>query len=1050
MKGIISWFADNHVAANLLMMFLILAGVVTGGNTKIEVFPEFSLDRISITAVYPGASPEEVEDAIIRKIEESVAGLAGIKRIDSTAKEGIAAIVIEVIKDWDVKELLDEVKSEVDRITTFPKEMEKAVVRELTRRSQVINVAVYGEAPESTIKFITEKIKDDITNLPGITLAELFGIRTGEIHVDISEKTLRKYNLTLGMVAEAIKKSSLDLPAGSVKTEEGEILVRTKGRKYDAGEYDTVPVITRPDGTRVTLGMIATINDGFEDVDLVTQFQGKPAAVIQVFRVADQNALDVVAATRAYIDEIRPSLPEGVDIGFFKDQSVVLKGRIKLLLTNMLYGLVLVSLILAVFLNIKLAFWVTLGIPISFLTGMWLLPQFDVSINMISLFAFIMVLGIVVDDAIIIGENVYKKMEQGLPTIEAAKKGAREMGMPVLFAVLTTIAAFYPLLMGTGNMGKVMRNIPIVVIVVLVGSLVESLFILPAHLARTRHVEKLTEKKTGRIPGMLQNFIGGPYKNAISFCVKWRYITMASAFLLLFLAIGTLKGGFLKFTFMPVVESDEIVCSLTMPSGTPFEHTTKIAWDLEKKAREVISEADKNRHNDAPSLFEHSVTFVGMHMAGRGPGAKGDDVSGNLAQITIQLLDGEQRDVSAALLASKWREKAGIIPGAESITFQSVLFSPGNPIEVHLSMEDHDQLVSAAAELKQELGNYPGVFDISDSFLSGKQEIQLNLKESAESLGLTLSDLALQVRNAFYGAEALRVQRGKDEVKVMVRYPASERKSVDNIEEMRIRTPGGAEVPFRDVAEVTVKQGYASIERAQRRRVIKVYADVDESMTNANDVRKNLSENSLVKLKENYPGLRYDMEGQGKEQEESMADVKNGFIISLFIIYALLAVPFKSFSQPFVVMSAIPFGIVGALLGHIIMGFNLSILSMFGIVGLTGVVVNDSLVLIHAINQLRDEGESIGNAVIRAGMMRFRAIILTSLTTFAGLFPMILEKSYQAKFLIPMAISLGFGVLFATGITLLIIPCGYVVLMDILMIKERFIHKLLFLAKSKG
>ena len=1037
MKGLIAWFADNHVAANLLMVFLILAGIVTGTHIKIEVFPEFSMDRISITAIYPGASPEEVEDAVIRKIEENIAGLAGIKRIDSLAKEGIASVVIEVIKDWDVKELLDEVKSEVDRITTFPKEVEKAVVREITRRSQVINVAVYGDAPEASIKYLAEKLKDDITNLPGITLAELFGVRTGEIHVDISEYTLRRYNLTLGRVANIIKASSLDLPAGSIKTDSGEILVRTKGRKYLADEYDAIPVITHPDGTLVTLGMIATIREGFEDVDLIAQYQGKPAAIIQIFRVADQNALDVVNETKAYIDSVRHTLPEGIDVGFFQDQSVILKSRIQLLLKNMLFGLALVSFILAMFLNIKLAFWVTLGIPISFLTGLWLLPQCDVSINMISLFAFIMVLGIVVDDAIIIGENIYRKMEQGFGPFEAARKGAAEMGIPVLFAVLTTIAAFYPLLMGTGNMGKVMRNLPLVVILVLIGSLVESLLILPAHLAGAKLGQTSDRTLSGRIGKFLQYIIGGPYKRLVTFCVTWRYATFATAFLMLFISIGIIKGGWLKFTFMPVVESDEIICTLTMPAGTPFETTTRIAWDLEKKARDVISSHDRRRPKDAPSLFEHSVTLVGIHLAGHGPGAKGEDVSSNLAQISIQLLDGEHRDVSAALLASQWREAAGVIPNAEAVTFQSVLFRPGNPVEVHLSLDDHETLLKASEDLKNALSQYPGVFDISDSFLSGKQEIQLDLTPSAHSLGITLSDLALQARHAFYGAEALRIQRDKDEVKVMVRFPEAERKSLENMDRMRIRTADGMEVPFLEVADVHVKTGYASIERAQRRRVVKVYADVDESITNADEIRTNVEQNVIADLKNRYPGLRYSMEGQGKEQKESMADVRRGFLIALFVIYALLAVPFKSFTQPLVVMTAIPFGIVGAILGHLMMGFNLSILSMFGIVGLTGVVVNDSLVLIHAINRLRQEEKKVEDAVIKAGMLRFRAIILTSLTTFAGLFPMILERSLQAQFLIPMAISLGFGVLFATLITLLIIPSGYMILEDLLSIRNR-------------
>ncbi|MGD8437654.1 MAG: efflux RND transporter permease subunit [Syntrophobacterales bacterium] len=473
MKGAVAWFAENHVAANLLMLFLLLAGAVTGLTTKLEIFPETSLDTISITMQYPGASPAEVEEAIVRRIEEKVAGLAGIKRIDSVAREGLATVSIEVMNDWDLQELLDEVKAEVDRITTFPNEAEEPIVREVTRRRQVLNVTVFGDAPESTIKHLTERIKDDITNLPGITLAELAGLRKGEIHIEVSEESLRRYGLTLGRVAEAVRRASLDLPAGSVKTAGGEILVRTKGRRYYAGDYRDIAVITRTDGSKVTLGQVAELKDGFEDVDLFTRFQGKPAGLIEVYRVADQNALEVAATVKQYIEEIRPSLPEGVDISIYRDRSRILKSRIRLLLKNMALGLILVSLLLGMFLNARLAFWVTLGIPISFMFGLILLPTFDVSINMISLFAFIMVLGIVVDDAIVVGENIFRRQEEGLEPLEGAVVGALEVGRPVIFAVLTTVAAFYPLLLGSGVMGKLIRNIPTVVILVLLGSLVE-------------------------------------------------------------------------------------------------------------------------------------------------------------------------------------------------------------------------------------------------------------------------------------------------------------------------------------------------------------------------------------------------------------------------------------------------------------------------------------------------------------------------------------------------------------------------------------------------
>jgi multidrug efflux pump subunit AcrB len=1031
MKKMIAWFAGNHVAANLLMIFFLVAGTVTGLTMKVEVFPETDLDIISITTEYPGASPSEVEEAVLRRIEEKIAGLAGIERIDSIAREGWGTVTIEVVNGWDLKKLLDETKAEVDRITTLPDEAEKPVVREVTRRSDVINVAVYGDAQEKTIKHLAERIKDDITNLPGITLAQLYGIRKNEVSIEISEATLRRYGLTLGQVAETVRKASLDLPAGHIKTAAGEILIRTKGRRYFAKDYSDVAVITRPDGSKVTLGQIAVLKDGFEDVDISARFQGKIAAMIHVYRVADQNALTVAKTVKDFIEKMRPELPEGVDIAFYADRSEILKSRLKLLLRNMGIGLTLVVMLLGVVMSLRLAFWVTLGIPISFAFALMLLPQFDISINMISVFAFITVLGIVVDDAIIIGENIYRKQEEGCGPLKAAVEGALEVGHPVIFSVLTTMVAFWPLLLAGGRMGKLMRNLPIVVILVLLGSLIEALFVLPSHLERSANkAARQTEAhaKEKRFSRWLKQFVNGPYMRAVDFCVRWRYATLSLGIALLTISYGVWYAGWVKFTYFPTVEGNTMRAYVTMPVGTAVERTWEVIDHLEQAALATVSEAEQNRPKDAVPLLEYSMVQVGSH-SGRGAT---EGTGAHLAQVWVNLVDSEYREISTAQLTRRWRRKVGSIPDAETITYRSEIHTAGNPIEVHLSSDDHDQLLAATADLKMELRSYPGVFDVGDSFLPGKKELQLKLKPAARSLGLTLEDLARQVRHAFYGAEALRMQRGKDEVKVMIRYPESERRSLGYVENMRIRTPAGDEVPFSQVAQVDLKQGYATIERAQRYRVVKVTADVEEKVTNANEVRKLLTTEFLPDLKARYPGLRYTIEGVGKQQEETWADVLKGFGIALFGIYALLAIPFRSFTQPFLVMVAIPFGFVGALFGHLVMGFNLSILSLFGMVGLAGVVVNDSLVLIYAANRFQSEGDRAHDAVIKAGCMRFRAILLTSLTTFAGLAPMIFERSVQAQFLIPMALSLGFGVLFATFITLLLIPCGFMIREDIL------------------
>ena len=1076
MNRAIAWFAGNHVAANLMMLFCIIGGIMTALTMKVEVFPETSLDRISITVEYPGASPSEVEESVIRRIEEKVAGLAGVNRINSRAKEGAGTLTLEVLQGWDLRNLLDEVKSEVDRLTTLPDEAEKPVVREVTQRMQVVWVGVYGDASEATLKHLAEEMQDDITALPDVTVTELFGVRQGEIHIEITEDTLKRYNLTLGQVAQAIRTASLDLPAGSIKTKGNEILLRAKGRRYLAKEYNNIPVITDPDGRNLTLGQIAHLREGFVDSDLFARMQGKPAALVQVYRVADQNALTVAEQIKKYVEQKKLSLPEGIAIELFGDRSIVLKSRLDLLMRNLGIGLILVVLVLWAFLEWRLAFWVSLGIPISFCVGIWMLPSMDVSINMISLFAFILVLGIVVDDAIVVGENVFKKREQGMPPLQAAIKGAQEVGTPVIFAVLTTLVAFAPLLMGSGMMGKIMRNIPTVVILVLLGSLLESLLILPAHLARSRQKgapngRGKKEKLTSRA---LKRLIKGPYDRLLRLCLNWRYATLAFGVCLMLLAVGAYTGGRLKFTLFPKVESDVVQVGVNMVVGTPVERTTEVVTKLEDAAMQSIRREGQALISGQPSpiqsprkdpespgtfwdrvagawdeirpylpgyeekkdtkepLLKHTIGLVGLQLINAGPHAGGPETGSHVASIFAQLLEGEKREQTAMELATKWREAVGPLHDAESIKFKSEIFSPGEAVEVHLSTPNEADLHNVVEELKHILGTYPGVFDIADSFEPGKDELQIQLKPSGRTLGLTLSDVSTQVRHAFYGAEALRLQRDKDEVKVMVRYPENQRRSLANIERMRIRTPGGQEVPFSQVALVNIAQGYASIERAERRRVVRVTADVDENITNAREVRETLSTEVLPGLASKYPGLRFDMEGAAREQRESLADIQRGLIFALFGIYVLLAVPFRSFTQPIVVMMAIPFGVVGAVAGHLLLGYNLSILSLFGVVGLAGVVVNDSLLLVYTANRLRDEeGYSPYDAVTRAGILRFRPILLTSVTTFAGLIPIIMEKSLQAKFMIPMAISLGFGVLFATGITLLLIPCGYLILDDL-------------------
>ncbi len=1028
MKGAIAWFVKNHVTANLLMAFVLAAGVFTALTIKVEVFPEVSLDAISVTVEYPGASPSEVEASIIREIEEEVAGLEGVTRVISEAREGMGVVTIEVLKGWDIDKLLDDVKSKVEGITTFPEESKRPVIKEVVGIRRVINVALYGDVPEGTLKALAEEVRDGITRLPGVTKADLLGVREAEIQVEVPEETLRRYGLTLAQVAEAIRKAGFDLPLGEMKGTEQELLLRAKGKRYHAGQYRDIPIITRPDGSMVTLGDIAILRDGFEEVDVLTRFMGKPAAMIQVWRVGDQSALKVAKQVKRYIEEIRPTLPEGVEIAAFQDMSRILKDRLYLLLRNMALGMALVVITLGVFLQRQFAFWVTMGIPVAFATGLWLLPRFDISINMVSLFAFIMVLGIVVDDAIVIGESVFRRREEGMGREEAAVVGSAEVAGPVIFSVLTTMAAFLPLLMAGGVMGKLLKNIPLVVIVVLAGSLLEALFVLPAHLSRSR----ARAGARGAVSRGLVRFVHGPYRRFLHGAIRWRYGVAAAGVALLMVSLGLWKGGRLKFTFFPRVESDIMVCYLTMPPGTPMEKTLQVVEHLERAAEEAVAEFEARMPEGSPPLLKNISSLVGVQWRRHRARLKGGGVGSHVAQVMMELLEAQRRPlISTARVAALWRKKAGPIPEAESISFSSELFSPGKPIEINLYHEDQEVLAQAAEELKEALKAYAGVFDIASSPIPGKEEIRIKLKPSARSLGLTLQEIAHQVRHAFYGAEALRFQRDHDEVKVMVRWPEGERRSLGNLEEMWIRLRNGGAVPLKEVAILYPSQEYLTIERVDRRRVLTVSADVDEAVANAEEIRQDLSRGLLPQLKMRYRGLDYSIEGAGKERAESMRDVEQGFLLALFLIYVLLAIPFASFSQPFLVMTAIPFGTVGAFLGHLVMGYDLSILSFFGIVGLSGVVVNDSLILISAINRLREQGVPLKEAVLQGGILRFRAVILTTLTTFAGLAPLIFERSVQARFLIPMALSLGFGVLFATAITLVLIPCGYVILEDL-------------------
>jgi multidrug efflux pump subunit AcrB len=909
-------------------------------------------------------------------------------------------------------------------------------------RRNVLEIAISGSDDERTLKRLGEQIREDLLAMPGITQVVLRATRPYEISIEVSEEALHKWGITFGGVAEAVRRTSLDLPGGRVSTAGGDILLRTEGQAYRGAEFEELPLLTLPDGSRVRLGDVANVVDGFAETDQWSRFDGRPVSLLRVYRVGDQGALDIAADIEDYLAEARPRMPEGIELTVWLDRTQDLRGRLDLLLRNGRTGFLLVALVLALFLKLRLAGWVSLGIPISFLGAIALMPFLGVSINLISLFAFIVVLGIVVDDAIIVGENIYTHYLDGKENLQAAVEGTREVLVPVVFAVLTGVAAFAPLLGVTGTIGKIMRVIPLIVIPTLLFSLIESLLILPNHLSHLEHerddhpkgvINRFWNGIQDRVSRALERVIHHTYAPMLERAIEWRYLTVAAMAAMLVVTAGVVGGGFIKFNFMPGVEANNTAAFLTMPQGTPATVTAENLRRLEDAAAELAVELE-DEYGGQP--IRHFLASVGAQPFRTSEGPRGlsvsaDGAASHLGEVNLELAPAEEREIGSSEIAQRWRDKVGSIPDAVELTYSSSLFSSGEAINVEVSGPEVEQLRAFAVALKDELRSYPGVQDIADSFRAGKKEIQLKITPEAEAAGLTQASLARQVRQAFYGEEAQRIQRGRDDVKVMVRLPEERRRSLQALDDLRIRTPDGGEIPFATAATTGISRGPSSIQRTNRRRVVNITADVDISRANANEVLADLESNVLPRLLADYPGIRYSLEGEQQEQRETMAGLARGFGIAMLVIYGLLAIPFKSYFQPLIVMSAIPFGLIGAVWGHLIMGIDLAILSVFGIVALTGVVVNDSLVMVDFTNRARAAGRPLAEAIRKAGTSRFRPILLTSLTTFAGLTPILIERSLQAQFLIPMAISLAFGVLFATVITLILVPASYAIQEDI-------------------
>ncbi|MBP6518173.1 efflux RND transporter permease subunit [Shewanella sp.] len=1028
-KGILAWFARNSVAANLLMCVLLIGGLFSSILINKEVFPSFELNLLNISVAYPGAAPQEIEEGINIKIEEAIQDINGIKKVTSVASEGVGSITVEVEDGYEVQTILDEAKLRLDAISTFPVNIEKPNISQIKPENNVIWVSVYGDMTLHDMKELAKSVRDDLTQLPAVTRAKVTGVRDYEIGIEVSENKLREYGLTFSQVALAVQNSSLDLPGGSIRAQDGDILLRTKGQAYTGDDFANIVVTTRADGSRVMLPQVATIKDDFEERLEYTRFNGKPAAIIEVTSIDDQNALDIADQVKQYVEQRRATLPANAQLDTWGDMTHYLQGRLDMMMSNMFYGALLVFIILAMFLDLKLAFWVMMGIPVCFLGTMLVMPlePFSMTINMLTLFAFILVLGIVVDDAIVIGESAYTEVERHGHSVENVIRGAQKVAMPATFGVLTTIAAFIPMLMVSGPMGIIWKSIGMVVILCLAFSLVESKFILPAHLAHMKF------KKPGAPKGFfghlkanfndrVQYFIHHSYRNFLERCIKHRYNVVAAFIGVLILSIALVASGKVRWVFFPDIPSDFIQVELEMDEGSSEGNTLKVVQSIEEALYKMNEKMEKD---NGYQVVKHS--FINMS-------------SRTSAFIFAELTKGEDREVDGVTIAAAWREQLPELLSVKKLSFNASTNDAGGDISFRLTSSDLDELSAASKELKQKLASYEGVYDIADNFSSGSHEIRLKIRPEAEALGLTLSDLARQVRYGFYGYEAQRILRNKEEIKVMVRYPLEQRRTVGYLENMLIRTPTGTSVPFSTVAQIEKGESYASITRVDGKRAITITANANKNIVEPSKVVQEIQKDYLPQLQAKYPKIQTALDGGSLDEQNAMVGLMQGFFFALFTIYALMAVPLKSYSQPLIIMSVIPFGIIGALFGHLIQGLAMSVLSLCGIVALAGVVVNDSLILVDFVNRAREQGQSVRQAAVDSGCYRFRAITLTSLTTFVGLVPIILERSLQAQIVIPMATSLAFGILFSTLVTLILVPLLYIILDDIKRTSSRFFH----------
>ena len=1020
-SGLIGWFAQNHVAANLMMVVVICLGLYAIANVKKESFPPFEFDRITVSVPYPGAGPEEVEEGIVVKIEEALDSVEGVRKLTSRSQEGMGRVDVDVEDSYELSEVTDEVKLAVDSISTFPGEAERPIISKLNKTKGALMVSISGDLDEVAMKSLAEDVRDEIISLPEVTFAEVNGGRPFEIAIEIDELTLRQYGLTLAQVANSIRSWSVDIPGGSIRTQGGDIRLRAKGQAYREEEFARIVLLTNPDGTVLTLGDIAEIKDGFVEFEFLSLFNGSPSISVNVQSTENESELKIAEAVKKYVTERNRTLPEGVELATWGDTTFILQGQLEILIENMVLGAILVFLILGLFLQIRFALWVLVGLPFAFLGAFMCLPLVGITINMMSLFAFILVLGIVVDDAIIIAESSYAETEAHGYSTASIVRGAQRIALPATFGVLTTVMAFAPNLLSTGPTAGATHSMSWVVVFCLLFSLIESKLILPSHLSlmRTRGERGAPTRWADQ---KLKHFIHNVYKPFLNKAIEYRYATIAFFIGLLIVTAGLFSGGLVRFVFFPDMDMPFLNANVEMLEGVPEDMVFGVVNEMQDTIWEVNEEI-KQETGRSVDLVDNMFTWVR---------------DGSSGQFMVELdKTGVYDDIDPKDVEDRWREKVGEVAGTKELNFRSKRNMGGDsPIEFRVIGKDYQLVEQASEELASYLKSYDGLYEIETSSNSGPEEIKLRIKPGAESLGITLTDLARQVREAFYGAEAQRIQRDNQEIRVMVRYPREQRRSVGNLENMWIRLPDGRELPFSSVAEYDMGKGYSQIKRIDGKRAVSVTASANLAVTEPGRVISDIQKNYISALLSNYPGITVELDGSSFEERESLAERANLFLITLIGIYILLAIPLKSYLQPLIIMSVIPFGIIGAVVGHMLLGVTINAFSMIGFFALAGVVVNDSLIMVDYVNRKVIDGMKPSEASVEAGGERFRAILLTSLTTFFGLLPILSDQSPQAQMVIPTAVSLAFGIAFATVITLVFVPCLYNVLGDFVGFKK--------------